>query len=104
MFELGRNYENWIRFAAENFPRQYWTIARYCLFLNRFDGNITGIAEDIPGQFFIVSQGLLYNDIQTAGTFMRELGHTLGLGHGGDDHDIYKPNYLTNRARSLPPL
>jgi hypothetical protein len=30
-----------------------------------------------------------------AGTFMHELGHTLGLRHGGDDDDNLKPNYLS---------
>lgn len=30
-----------------------------------------------------------------AGTFMHELGHTLGLGHGGDDVGNCKPNYLS---------
>ena len=30
-----------------------------------------------------------------AGTLMHELGHNLGLRHGGDDHVKYKPNYLS---------
>lgn len=30
-----------------------------------------------------------------AGTFMHELGHTLGLGHGGIDHLNYKPNHFS---------
>ncbi|MGG8405171.1 DUF11 domain-containing protein [Streptomyces sp. 12297] len=30
-----------------------------------------------------------------AATFMHELGHTLGLGHGGDDATNCKPNYLS---------
>lgn len=30
-----------------------------------------------------------------AGTFMHELGHNLGLRHGGGDHTNYKPNYLS---------
>lgn len=52
------------------------------------------------GQYFLVAQGWLdkngYNsEIATAGTFMHELGHTLGLGHGGCDADNYKPNYLS---------
>jgi len=36
-----------------------------------------------------------------AGTFMHELGHTLGLGHGGGDSTHCKPNYLSvmNYAR-----
>ena len=30
-----------------------------------------------------------------AGTFMHELGHNLGLRHGGTDESNYKPNYLS---------
>ena len=30
-----------------------------------------------------------------AGTFMHELGHTLGLQHGGADSILYKPNYVS---------
>jgi hypothetical protein len=30
-----------------------------------------------------------------AGTFMHELGHTLGLRHGGGDDILYKPNYYS---------
>jgi len=30
-----------------------------------------------------------------AGTFMHELGHNLGLRHGGDDNVSYKPNYVS---------
>lgn len=35
------------------------------------------------------------NDTDRAGTFMHELGHTLGLNHGGDPSDGHndKPNY-----------
>jgi hypothetical protein len=35
------------------------------------------------------------NREQQAGTFMHELGHTLGLHHGGLDNDNLKPNYLS---------
>jgi von Willebrand factor type A domain-containing protein/peptidase M66-like protein len=35
------------------------------------------------------------NDQKFAGTFMHELGHNLGLGHGGGDSKNYKPNYLS---------
>ena len=30
-----------------------------------------------------------------AGTFIHELGHNLGLMHGGGDHISYKPNHLS---------
>jgi hypothetical protein len=32
---------------------------------------------------------------EKAGTFMHELGHTLGLHHGGGDDINYKPNYIS---------
>ena len=51
---------------------------------------------------FIVSLGewpeppaLNATEDQQAGTFMHELGHNLGLRHGGPDHDLWKPNYLS---------
>ncbi len=49
----------------------------------------------------MVADGLiqsLYKDninIRKAVSLMHELGHTFGLRHGGSDHTIYKPNYLS---------
>jgi hypothetical protein len=41
---------------------------------------------------------------EQASTFMHELGHNLGLGHGGGDHVNCKPNYLSimSYSRNLP--
>jgi hypothetical protein len=48
---------------------------------------------------FIVSLGSWTNQVgsvrEQSGTFMHELGHALGLGHGGIDSVNYKPNYLS---------
>lgn len=33
---------------------------------------------------------------EQAGTIMHELGHSLGIGHGGADGINYKPNYISN--------
>jgi hypothetical protein len=64
-------------------------------------GGQSGIAE-IEGNDLIVSLGDQYQDVgwrhtatQIGGTFMHELGHNLGLQHGGGDDDPYKPNYLS---------
>ena len=61
---------------------------------NADDAAFFGGASD-----FIVSLGSWTNGIgnvvEQAGTFMHELGHNLGLGHGGGDHIGYKPNYLS---------
>src|SRR5262249_34842068 len=75
----------------------------------------TGQAE-INGNDFIVSLGHFYNDqgatptiFSLGGTFMHELGHNLGLHHGGgtsapgtpciapdcENGPLYKPNYLS---------
>jgi hypothetical protein len=44
--------------------------------------------EDVPG----IDMG---TQEQREGTFVHELGHNLGLRHGGNDHVNYKPNYLS---------
>ena len=72
-------------------------VFRYCLFAHQKAGGNSGIAEFPPGSDFIVFQG--WNGgmtvTQEAGTFMHELGHTLGLFHGGSDQVGQKPNYLS---------
>jgi hypothetical protein len=67
-------------------------------------GNNQGVTTSSSGiaysaSSFMVSMGAWStpggrND-QQAGTFMHELGHTLGLGHGGGDRINNKPNYYS---------
>lgn len=91
---------------------------RYALFVhqtnNRAASNdcTSGWAEGIPGNDFLISLGgtnasgnacwgtdangfSVGTRVQQAGTFMHELGHTLGLQHGGTDSTNNKPNYLS---------
>ncbi len=60
--------------------------------------SVSGIGE-LFGQNFIVSLGKWTNHVGTvdeqAGTFMHELGHNLGLDHGGADSVNNKPNYIS---------
>jgi hypothetical protein len=63
-------------------------------------GSTSGISRGIPASDFIVSLGSWAGygseDART-GTYQHELGHNLGLTHGGNtgDHENYKPNHLS---------
>jgi hypothetical protein len=78
-------------------------ICRYCIFADQYDaGGSSGVAHVTPGQpgaDFIVTLGKFDpvggTEEQQAGTFMHELGHTLGLRHGGSDGINYKPNFYS---------
>lgn len=81
----------------------------YCLFVHqfalwnatsgRFEPSLaTGLSER-PGNDFVVATGVLSvhggTRGQQAAIFMHELGHNLGIRHGGQDNINYKPNYLS---------
>ena len=78
-------------------------VYRYAMFADRrgTDG-AAGLAER-PGNDLIVTLGDWITPAgqpggtpqQQAGTFMHELGHNLGLAHGGADETNYKPNYFS---------
>lgn len=69
----------------------------YCIFIAQWDiPGHTGRARATPSNDFVVSLGPTGGTtVEQAGTFMHELGHTLGLHHGGDDDLTFKPNYLS---------
>src|SRR5262249_18161151 len=57
-----------------------------------------GRSAGIPGADFFVAAGaadLNRFPLAPAGAFMHELGHNLGLHHGGDEDLNYKPNYIS---------
>jgi len=61
----------------------------------------SGNSRGIPTSDFLVTLGSFFNGVgtvnQQAGTFMHELGHNLGLHHGGapNDDNNFKSNYLS---------
>jgi len=85
----------------------------YCVFVNSIDeAGTSGVslrsdtsALGIPGDLFVVALGQYGEVIPMpslrrfqAGTFLHELGHNLGLTHGGSAprrHVNFKPNYLS---------
>ena len=87
-------------FAAARRP-----VFHYGISAHGHDGTSSGIARDIPSSDFIVTLGAgctvetgsdcTFSEMAQAGTLMHELGHNLGLRHGGDDDVKYKPSYLS---------
>ena len=73
----------------------------YTLFANNHSGGTSsGKARGIPAHDFVVTLGSWSpaggTELQQAGTFMHELGHNLGLRHGGnEDTPNYKANYFS---------
>lgn len=93
----------WVQFDAlkqDFFNPAYAKAFRYMIWADTYnEGTSSGLARDIPAMDFIVSLGGWTEpggtDWQKLGTFIHELGHCLGLTHGGSDHENYKPNYLS---------
>jgi len=79
-------------------------VFRYCIFANTYAGTGSSGLAELPGNDFMVTLGTFNTPggtpNQQAATFMHEMGHTLGLYHGGHQIDWgndrrynYKPNY-----------
>lgn len=95
---------NWTEFdKIKNQPGGFTSsgrskIFRYCIFAHQLaTASNSGVARGIPGSDFIVSLGAFTSitDTNVAGTFLHELGHCLGLDHGGGDGVNNKPNYVS---------
>ena len=86
--------------ALNYVPARRSAVFRYVLFCNSPGGSRrSGEARGTPETDFLVSLGKYPipggTEHAQAGTFMHELGHTLGLQHGGNDDINKKPNYLS---------
>ncbi|WP_410786691.1 zinc-dependent metalloprotease family protein [Kribbella sp. C-35] len=85
---------------AANFASARKAVFHYMLWGDSYDGGCSsGQAFNIPNDTFIVTVGPKCNwnatDDTNVGTFIHELGHNIGLKHGGTDNLNYKPNYLS---------
>lgn len=98
-----RSSANW-----NNIRQARRMVFRYALFVHEYNSDPPGSSgrAEIGGNDFIVSLGApgwgkdgtghnVGTRDEQAGTFMHELGHTLGLHHGGGDDINCKPNYLS---------
>ncbi len=85
---------------AKYFPARRAPFFHYALIANQYDsGGSSGLSRGIPGHDFMVTMGNWSTpggtEQQQAGTIMHELGHNIGLRHGGNENMNYKANYLS---------
>ncbi|MDP1662012.1 MAG: GC-type dockerin domain-anchored protein [Phycisphaerales bacterium] len=82
------------RAAILNAKKRYF---RYCIFGNLYGTTTSSGLAELVGDDFMVTLGGFHlpggTPTQQASTFMHELGHTLGLHHGGHEPTNFKPNY-----------
>jgi hypothetical protein len=83
-------------------PAGFGRAVHLCTFIHQMGGQAhayTGLSQSMPGREFLVALGGSADHTGSAstqeGTFMHELGHDLGLHHGGADDILLKPNYLS---------
>ena len=86
---------------ANNFDPNLRPYFHYSLWVHdRAAGSSSsGVCCSDSGKDPLVSLGSWTNGVgsvrEQSGTFVHELGHALGLGHGGGDGSNFKPNYLS---------
>jgi hypothetical protein len=84
---------------AANFNANRAKIFHYMVWGHGYGGSSSsGLSFGLPADSFIVTLGLWSghgSSDEKVGTFVHELGHNLGLQHGGNVGTNYKPNYLS---------
>lgn len=74
-------------------------IFHYGLFVHGQPGSSSSGIAELAGNDFMISLGSFDGNIgnyhEQEGTLMHEIGHNLGLWHGGGDNTNCKPNYLS---------
>lgn len=93
--------EEFAKIKAASFDPKRAPIYHYMIWGNRYwDDDSSGYSFEVPGSDFVVTLGGWNDgnggtDGEKIGTFAHELGHNLGLMHGGSDTINYKPNHLS---------
>ncbi len=94
------------QYKVESLPIYKTPVFHYCLLSNKIHNTSASGLGELGGNDFIVAIGgsTLANSTDAeknlwannqGSTIMHELGHNLGLKHGGDEDTNYKPNYLS---------
>jgi PKD repeat protein len=76
-------------------PAKRSPVFHYALFCKNVNSEFPGGLGFVSATDFVVASSNLGNTFVEACTFMHELGHNLGLNHGGGDKVNAKPNYIS---------
>lgn len=98
--DLNPVWDDYTVIKNKYFPSRRGPYFHYLLVAHRYNGgSSSGRSRGIPGHDFLVTLGNWATpggtEQQQAGTLMHELGHNLGLEHGGNEAANDKPNYLS---------
>jgi hypothetical protein len=81
-------------YKAANFAGNRNGYFHYAMHPHSYNGGASSGYAEVNGDDLINSTLNFYGNYQAvAGTIMHELGHNLGLRHGGNENQNYKPNY-----------
>ena len=109
-FTGGYDWSSFDLIKAANLSRERAPVFHYGIFAHNMGGfgGTSGISRDNPASDFVVSLGSFTAGVgstgEQAGTTMHELGHNLGLTHGGAAQPAftYKPNFTSVMNLSFP--
>lgn len=100
--DLNPLFQEFTAIKAKYFDPKKLPIFHYMIWANQYNGgSSSGYSMQIPGSDFAVTLGTWNEgqggtDREKIGTFIHELGHNLGLNHGGgSDIEGFKPNHLS---------
>ncbi|MEZ6243746.1 MAG: GC-type dockerin domain-anchored protein [Phycisphaerales bacterium] len=80
-------------FAPERVGYFHYALMSHVIRRASFCSQGTGVTFELVTDAFVLGMPADAGDIAVAGTFMHELGHALGLEHGGNECSDRKPNY-----------
>lgn len=91
---VGTTGSDFQSYKAQHFNPNRYGFFHYVINTHRYTGNAlsSGVAE-VVGDDFLVTLGCQWNQAYIRNTIMHELGHNLGLKHGGGEWCNLKPNY-----------
>ena len=98
--QLDNTMTKWAEIRSKNMDPNRESVFHYMIWGDAYDEYGSSGLGYVGGRGFVVTVGPRFwgksatSDVRVA-TFVHELGHNLGMSHGGTDSVNYKPNYMS---------